>query len=280
MFCAVLFLRNTWLPRLPYAVTPEALGLPARVVEFRATDGLRLSGWLMAAEPERPWVIMCHGLGANRADLLDIAAGLFRAGYNLFLFDFRGHGASGGRTTSFGWTEQRDLEGALAFLGSQPEIPPRPYGVYGISMGGAVALMVAARDERLGAVVVDSAYPNLAETMDHHVRLMYPWLPRQPFGWFVHATYRLRYGVWPEEVSPERAIGGLSPRPVLVFHGAEDPRMPVTGAQRLAEASGEPKELVVLSGAGHLGAFGMDPRGYIERMAQVFRLALVGSKAG
>ncbi len=271
---AALFLRNTVLPRMPITQTPEFLHLRSETVEFQATDGIQLEGWKVLGEPSRPWILLCHGVGANRADLLDIAEGLHEAGFNLFLFDFRAHGGSHGRVTSFGWREQRDLEGALSFLGQQPDIPAAPYGVYGISMGGAVALMVAARDERIGAVAVDSPYPNLEEAIGRHMSLMYPLLPRVPFQWFVLATYRLRFGVWPRRVSPEDSAARLSPRPLLLIHGAADLRMPVEGSRRIADRAGAPKELWVIDHAGHLEGFALDPSAYHTRLASFFQASL------
>jgi len=270
VFAATLFLRQTVLPRLPIIMSPPP---PAETVRFPATDGVSLEGWLLPGEAGRPWILICHGVGANRADLLDIASTLRSAGFNLFLFDFRGHGASGGLATSFGWREQRDLEGALAYLGQQ-DIPPKPYGIYGISMGAAVALLVAARDERLGAVAVDSPYTDLEDSLGRHLALMYPALPRQPFLWFILATYRLRFGVWPRQVSPTASAARLSPRPLLLIQGAEDPRMPVAGAQAIAAAAGPPKDLWIVPGAGHLEGYAFDPQGYQSRLISFFESSL------
>ena len=277
-FCAVLFLRNTYLPRLPVAQPPSSFALPVETVRFQATDGVTLEGWKIPVDPSRPWIIACHGLGANRSDLLEIAKGLYDARFNLLLFDFRSHGASAGRATSFGWLEQRDLEGALAFLGAQPEVPARPYGVYGISMGASVALMVAARDDRLGAIVADSPYTDLEDSLGLHLALMYPALPRWPFLWFVLATYRLRFGVWPQRVSPKAAAAHLGLQPLLVIQGEADRRMPVEGARRILDAvPGDRKALWVIEGAGHLEGLGMDPRRYVGRVSEFFNQRLRGS---
>ncbi|MDP3723682.1 MAG: alpha/beta hydrolase [Candidatus Omnitrophota bacterium] len=272
---AILFLRNTVLPRIPIPeLAAAATPLPLETVHFEATDGLRLEGWLARTDPLRPWLILCHGVGSNRADLLDIAEGLHAAGFNLLLFDFRGHGGSDGRTTSFGWTEQRDLKGALAFLGGQPEIPAAPYGVYGTSMGGVVALLVAARDERIGAVAVDSPYTNLGVSISRHLRLMYRLLPSIPFHGFVLSTYRLRFGSWPHDVSPERAATRLSPRALLMIQGGHDHRMPLEDAQRMFDGAGQPKELWVVDGADHLEGFALDPSAYRDRLSQFFHTNL------
>ena len=271
--CAALFLRSTVLPRLPIHLRPESLGLPSETVRFVATDGRELEGWKIPATPQAPWVVMCHGLGSNRSDLLDIGAALHHAGVNLFLFDFRGHGGSRGHVTSFGWKEQRDLEGALACLGAQSEVPARPYGVYGISMGGAVAAMVASRDERIGAVAVDSIYTDLHETLARHLMLLYR-LPRVPFSWCMAVTYRLRFGIWPRHVSPREALNRLGRRPCLVIHGAEDVRVPVVGVQEMVAASATGTELWMVPGAGHLEALGKVPGEYVERLGLFFKRSL------
>ena len=274
VFAAALFIRNTVLPRLPITVTPDQVGLSAQTVLFRATDGMRLEGWKISGQPQRPWIILCHGLGANRMDLLEIAAGLHQDGFNVFLFDFRAHGGSGGRVSSFGWREERDLEGALAWLGSQPDVPPRPYGLYGISMGGAVALMVAARDERIGAVAVDSPYTNLAASLGHHQKLLYPWLPKQPFLGFVVATYRLQFGIWPSEVSPIASVERFGSRPLLVIQGSRDLRVPPEGARRLYAAAAGPKQFWLVEGAGHLETFSLTPDAYRGTLVSFFESSL------
>jgi fermentation-respiration switch protein FrsA (DUF1100 family) len=274
VFSALLFLRNTLLPRLPVDVTPAAGGLAFAPVQFPATDGVRLEGWKIPGRLDHPWLIMCHGVGSNRTDLLEIAVGLHEGGFNLFLFDFRAHGGSEGRSTSFGWLEQRDLEGAVAFLGQQPEVPARPYGIYGISMGAAVAIMVAARDERLAAVAADSPYTDLEDSIGRHLRLLYPVLPKQPFLWFVLATYRLRFGAWPGRVSPRTSAAGLSPRALLLMNGADDPRMPAGGAEEIFASAREPRELWLIRGAGHLEGFALNPAEYKARLVRFFKAGL------
>lgn len=271
--CALVFLRNTIPPPSSLTANPEQLGLPSQTVRFQATDGLQLEGWMIRSDPARPWIILCHGAGTNRTDLLDLAAGLHAERFNLLVFDFRGHGGSAGRTTSFGWTEQRDVEGALTFLGQHPEVADQPYGIYGVSMGGAVALMVAARDERLGAIAVDRPYTNLEAALAHTIRLTYR-LPAAPFLWCVLATYRLRFGVWPRRVSPDAVVSQLAPRPLWLVQGGAASRVPMKTIQTRCARASQPTTLWVSSGAGHLEAFNVDPKGYLTRLARFFDSAL------
>lgn len=267
---AVLFLRNTILEPMPIRILPESIGLAAETVRFQATDGFELEGWKIQNVRKAPWIILCHGLGSNRANLLDIAASLVRSQFSVFLFDFRAHGGSSGHATSFGWQEQRDLEGALAFLGAQPDIAPAPYGIYGISMGGSVALMTAAFDERLKAIAADSPYLNLESSLGRHMRLMYPVLPKFPFLWFMTRTYRLRFGIWPDFLSPEDAAGKLQSRALLVIGGEADVRTPKEDIERIYQKATGDKEVWIIPNAGHLEGYSINPQAYSQRLVKFF----------
>ena len=221
---AILLVRRTVQPRMPLRPLPASWDVPLEPVALRATDGIRLEGWKVpSSQRGRLWIILCHGIASNRSEFLPIIPRLHQAGFNLLLVDFRGHGSSRGSVTSFGWREQRDLEGMLAYLGQQPDVPTQPYGVFGVAMGASVALMVAARDERLGAVVADSPYPTLEDFFRQQVKRTVPLMPRWPILWCLSATYRIRFGVWPHRVAPQDAIGRLSPRPLWLIQGAGDP---------------------------------------------------------
>src|SRR5437879_6083956 len=63
-------------------------------VTFRAADGMQLSGWLIPAKEPKGGIVVCHGVGANREDVLCKAQFLVKGGYTCFLFDFRDHGKS------------------------------------------------------------------------------------------------------------------------------------------------------------------------------------------
>jgi fermentation-respiration switch protein FrsA (DUF1100 family) len=275
---AVLFLRKTLLARLPMTATPAQFNLPAETVRFHASDGASLEGWKIPGKPSEPWILCCHGAESNRCGMLEIAGKLHQAGFNLFLFDFRGHGGSAGRTTSFGYLEQHDLEGALVYLSRSEEIPARPYGVYAVSMGAAVALMLAAKDERLGALVLDSPYAGLEETLSRQMRLIYP-LPRQPFSWFLKTTYRFRFGVWPSRISPQNSAAYLGARPLLVIHGGNDPLVPVDDARRIIAAASGSRDLWTPQDAGHLESYKLQPEAYMSRLVRFFQTALVSGQA-
>ncbi|MBI3292800.1 MAG: hypothetical protein HYZ73_08350, partial [Elusimicrobia bacterium] len=114
-FSSNLILR---LPRLPLGVVPGEFGVRAEEVQWITEDGISIRGWFLPGLPtQRATIIVLHGWGANRADVLPSTVFLNRrGGYHLLYFDFRAHGESGGTMSSLGGLELKDFAGALEFL--------------------------------------------------------------------------------------------------------------------------------------------------------------------
>ncbi|MFH1641100.1 MAG: alpha/beta fold hydrolase [Candidatus Omnitrophota bacterium] len=221
IFTFALFLRNTFVSRWPDNTLPSQRRLPYEEVNLLSKDKLPLKGWLIFKNSQSPTVILCHGLGTNKSDLLSIAEFIYEAGFNVFLFDFRAHGESKGRIRSFGYLEQKDLEGAVDYLSGLPGLENKNLGIFGLSLGAATSIVVAARDPRIKAVVSDSAYSNLYLSMVHHAKMLYS-LPRFPFNVFLRAAYFLRFGCDPKMISPCDAVSRISPRPIFIIGGEKD----------------------------------------------------------
>lgn len=278
---AAAFLRSTLLPASSLQSQPEDWNLQGETIRFDASDGATLEAWAIRCQnTDAPWILCVHGLHSNRSELLSIALALHQAGFQLLLLDLRAHGGSPGRSTSFGWTEQRDLEGALAWMGQQPDLAPRPYGFFGVSIGAVAGLELAASDERLGVVAVDSPYTSLKDAIADHLKRHYPWAPRSILLPFIAWTYRLRFGVWPERLAPIDHIERLSPRPLLIIHGEDDKRVPVERAKALYACAGGKKEFWLVKGVGPMGAYNEGEAVYNERLVSFFRTHLRGNGTG
>ncbi|MCX5657019.1 MAG: alpha/beta hydrolase [Candidatus Omnitrophica bacterium] len=250
VFTFILLFRNTLFSRSPDKTLPSTYQLPYEEVSFYNKDKLRLKGWFIFKQKNAPVIILCHGLGANKSDLLGIAKFISDAGYNTFLFDFRGHGESQGKFTSFGYLEQRDLEGAVDYIEQRQGLEKASIGVLGVSMGAAVAVITAAKDKRIKAVVSDSSYRDLYSSLLRHAEVFYHF-PRIPLGFFLRLAYLVRFGIDPKRVSPCREISAISPQPVLIINGSSDSRIPVENAKVLFENSRNPKELWIIPKAGY-----------------------------
>ncbi len=238
-------------PRLPVYHRPNE-AFPTQEITFLSRDGLRLSGWFVAAKEAKGGVVLCHGHPGTRMETLDRAKWLYEAGFHVLLFDFRALGRSEGTVSGIGCYEVQDLLGAVDILLARAEMASLPLGVYGHSMGGAVSLLTAAQDPRIEAVATHGAYATLESAIRQRAKLLaHGFAPT-----FEESV--TRYGkqwlpIDPKALAPQEAIAKIAPRPLLLFHGAKDKIIALEDAYTLYEAAGEPKQLHILTHSYHIG---------------------------
>jgi fermentation-respiration switch protein FrsA (DUF1100 family) len=260
-------------PRERLSLTPDELGLAYEEVAFATDDGLQLRGWFLPSRQGRAAVILGHGFTRSRQELLDVAAMLHRNCYNVLLFDWRAHGESEGERTTFGYKEVQDVAAALDFVSSRPEVDPERIGVLGKSLGGAIAIRAAADLSQVKAVVSDSPFPSLQDSIEVGVRRRGPlgaW-PLRPVAMLL-GTRTL--GIDPDWVRPIDDIGEISPRPVLIMHGGRDELVPPDTGERLYAAAAEPKFLWYAPEAAHVELSAQYPAEYEARVVTFFDAVL------
>ena len=240
-------------------------------ISFRTADGLNLYGWWLP-HPESPRVVIgLAGHRSSKADLLGIGSGLWRAGNNVLIFDWRSRGQSDIAQHSLAYYELRDAEAALDY--ALRRVPGAPIGLIGYSMGASVAILLAARNPTVRAVVADSPFTGIAEVLAYGlarwhlpVRLVLPLADR-----LTEWRYGYRFGA----VRPIEAVAAIRPRPLLLIHGDADSLIPIAQAHEIYAAAGEPKELWVAGGVEHCGVYFADRAGYIARVAAFFDRYLI-----
>ena len=247
------------------ATTPEEHDVPYNEVKLES-EGLQLSAWhLPASSPERPVVVICHGLGANKQNFLPVADIVHGLDYNAVIFDFRGHGDSDGRTITFGVKESQDVKAAVDFARSRHP-SSKLYGL-GYSMGGAALVRMAAEQGGFDKIVVDSSFAR-AENVALHSMLWYFGPLKQPM-WSAGRFWGWAFtGVDMAENNPEELIGQLSNCPVLFIHGTTDNMIPSTESVRLQKVAGTKAQLWLVDGMGHLQTIGYPE--YRERLRRFF----------
>lgn len=227
--------------------TPE-LGLAFEDVAFPAVDGLTLRGWFVPAEnADAPAVVYAHGSGRDQRSGLPLAPWLHRAGYHVLLFSYRDHGLSDRRGTgvTYGYGESQDIDSAVRFLRDEKGIGR--IAVVGYSVGGASAIISAARDRSIDAVVAMAPF---ACTQELWAGNRSPVIPPFVSSFTLHLV-----GLWKgfreSSTCPVEVVGQIAPRPLLLVHGKEDRHISYTQSRQLYDAAGEPRVLWLLDGATH-----------------------------
>jgi dipeptidyl aminopeptidase/acylaminoacyl peptidase len=204
-----------------------------------------------------PAVCLCHGIPAvpysqqEKGGYPELAAGFCRAGFAALVFNFRGCGPSQGNIDMPGWT--RDLKAAIDFLHMLPEVDRSKIYLLGSSGGAAVSIYAAAHDKRVSAVATlacPAEFDFMAggRTVDALIGRF------REIGIIRDADFPPLVEKWLEgfrTVAPIEYIDKVAPKPLLLVHGDQDEVVPVAHAEKLFEYAGEPRELVILPGAGH-----------------------------
>ena len=247
------------------SVTPADDGLQFENVTFpsAAKDGVHLVGWWIPNPSSHRVLILVHGRYENKSTYLSLARPLWEQGYNLLLFDLRGHGQSTYVPSTYGIKEQWDVIGAARFA-QQKGFSASSIGVIGWSLGGASTLMAMGSSNDFSAAVTDSAYANSE-----------PLLARNPLQPGLKLALRLFRGVDMAQVDPANSIRGLNGRSIMLIHGADDRAVPLSQERLLEQAGGESvKETWIVPGAGHVQAYPLHPAEYLQRVTAFFNSAL------
>jgi dipeptidyl aminopeptidase/acylaminoacyl peptidase len=211
---------------------PEHYDIDYENVSFLTEDNIRIVGWYMPRQGEatNKAIIVLHGYPASKGDLLARSKFLL-ADYNLLLIDFRYFGQSEGEYTTIGARETLDLIAAVHFLQDRGI---EKIGVYGFSMGGAVALMaLPALGKQITAVVAEAPYSDLTMMIKEMYRYLGP-LGR-PLAWTTELASKSLLRIEPRLVSPAQAVRE-STTPILLVHSREDKVINFENALRIQEA--------------------------------------------
>ena len=250
---------------------PADYGLAYENVEFTARDGISLRGWFIPADSggtAKGTVIFCHGHAGSMDPDIQYAPWFHQAGYNVLMFDFRGHGRSDGQQVSMGALERLDLLGAVDYLRGRGI---ERVGVLGFSMGGVVAMSTAPHSEAITAVVSDGGFARLERAVAAGARERgFPAFLTPLFGRVVVWLAGLRLGLRLAEADPIRWVDKIAPRALFIIHGGRDPYVSVAEARELYQRAGEPKELWIVPEAPHRQVDVHRPEEYRRRVLDFF----------
>jgi pimeloyl-ACP methyl ester carboxylesterase len=126
-------------------------------MSFPVAGGGSREGFFFPGLRGAPTIIVCHWYGSQRSDVLTLVSALQDQQFNVFTFDFAGHGNNLPGTT-LGYREVGELRSAIQAIAARDDVDPTRFGLWGVDMGGYVVLEVATSDPRVKAFIVDDAY--------------------------------------------------------------------------------------------------------------------------
>lgn len=260
-----VFYIHTHPPRYVSEITPDKLGLNYEKVFLETDDSVKIAGWFIPSPKSNvPAIIVCHGYPFDKGNVLDLASFLY-PDYNLFFFDFRRMGESGGKITTVGYREKNDLAAAVGFLQKRGI---NDIGALGFSLGGAV--LIIANNPQIQAIVADSSFSDLESVL----LLLFKNLG--PFKWplikCINLWCKLFIGSDIYANSPLAGVERL-PCPILFIHAKRDSQIPVAAAHMLyqeALANNKQAELWIVPDADHGEVYYKYPNEYREKVKNFY----------
>jgi pimeloyl-ACP methyl ester carboxylesterase len=264
--------RLTTVERVPVGGHPSMLGLSWEDVTFPSrVDEVLLSGWYLPATADDRCIILIQGTGHHRNSpqirALRLGKDLVDRGFSVLLFDFRARGESEGQRSSEGDREQWDVLGAIDYV-IERGIPVERIGLLGFSLGAGVALLVAAQEPRIPAVVSDSGFLDyMTDLQNWHVG---PFRLPSWFAIFVAFTGRVIFKADISKVRPAQVVEKVD-QPVFFIHGEDDPVISADETIELHAISDNPEDRIwIVPNAEHVNVYRRMPEVYVERISRLF----------
>jgi hypothetical protein len=242
----LLYLRQDrllYLPTSEIEATPRDVGLDYEDVRFVTADGVRLHGWHVRAQPGRATLLFMHGNAGNISHRLESIRLFHDMGLDVFIFDYRGYGESGGSPGERGtYLDARAAWDTLVARG----VDPQRIIVFGRSLGGPIAATLAA-EVKPAALIVESTFTSAPDI----AAALYPWLP-------VRTLLRCEYDT--------RARLRECKCPLLIVHSEDDELIGYAHALALRDDAPEPRHLLTIRGT-HATGFLTSGEQYREGIA-------------
>ncbi|KUL23539.1 alpha/beta hydrolase [Actinoplanes awajinensis] len=253
------------------SATPADRGLSYLDARLVTADGVILSGWYLPAR-NRAAVLLAHGAGCTRSDVLEHAVVLARQGYGVLLYDARGHGRSGGRAMDFGWYGDQDVAAAVAYLRQRPDVDPARIAALGESMGAEEVIGAAAGQPGIRAVVAEGATARTTADWDF-LAPVYGARGRiqQRVDEVTYAAADLLTDAGPP-ISLRAAAAGIAPRPVLLITAGRVPDE--TFAAEYLRDGHHHVQVWQVPGSGHTGGLSTRPDDWQRRVTAFLDAAL------
>jgi alpha/beta superfamily hydrolase len=254
----LISLMLVYRPRVFLEDDPKRYDLSYTNATFVSDDGVALAGWWIDAarlprgtdaELAEDWgkrtVVLCHGIGSAKERQLDLARYLAARGYNVLVFDFRGHGESSGNFISYGARERFDVMAAIAWAKSKH--PVQAEHLFGIGSNcGAAALLGAAVEkgpgEQLEGIVLYEPFARFDNLVRENAERILP----GPASWLVRyisvPLASLHAGANLGGFSPIESIDQVWPRPVLIVQGRAQTFVAPEQSMDLYQQASQPKE--------------------------------------
>ncbi|MGH1383628.1 alpha/beta hydrolase [Kordia sp.] len=255
-------------------ITPKQLGLQSEMLTITTKDSIELKGYYIQPKTQATEAIMIliHGIGGCKEHFLNLAKNLATHGIASVVFDGRAHGESGGKYCSYGFHEKRDIAAIVDEI--KKRNPLLKIGIWGNSLGGAIAIQALEHDKRIEFGIIESTFADLDQIVyDYKKKMLGGFGLRFISDAALHEAGKIA-NFNPDEVKPIRSVKNIQ-QPIIIAHGDQDENIHYSYGKKLFKntASAE-KEFILVKGAGHFNVGEKGGSVYQEKLLKFIKKQL------
>lgn len=252
--------------KINLSITPESLNLQSETLSIKVEDSIKLKGyWIESNTIETKGImILIHGIGGCKEHFLGLAGNLANNGIASIVFDGRAHGESGGEYCTYGYYEKQDVSKIVDLI--KQKNPILPIGIWGNSLGGAIAIQALEHDKRIEFGIIESTFTELDQIVYDYQKKMCKGIGVR----FITDAALQEAGKIanfnPDEVKPIRSVANIQ-QPIFIAHGNHDENINYTyGKQLYDNTASKEKEFILVEGAGHFDVFAKGGKNYENKL--------------
>ncbi len=241
------------LNKSPNKLTPKAFLLDFNKMEVFTKDGFKISGYKIYSQTSKNkgTIIFLHGIRAYKEHFLPMSKLLSKRGFNSVIIDLRGHGESGGTYCTFGQQEKHDIVSIIDVIMLDNRLS-KNIGVWGQSLGGAIALQTMAIDKRIKYGIVESTFSDLKDVSEEYLKRLLKVDNKFLTKYLLQRVYDIAEI---EKVKPKEIVKNIT-QPIVLVHGTNDKRINIYHALlNYKNIKSKDKTLLQIESATHLNVW-------------------------
>lgn len=241
-------------------------------VSVKTFDSIHLKGYHLKSLIDTTYasLVFVHGIGGCKEHFTGLALKLAALGYDSFMFDNRAHGQSEGLYTTYGFHEKKDIAYIVKYIKSIHK--DKLVGIWGNSLGGAIALQALAYDKAIDFGIVESTFTDLKQ-------IVYDYQKQKTYGIPLRLACNIALkeagtiaNFNPDDVKPIDDVKQIS-QPVLIAHGDKDKNIDVSYGKAFYKAlASKDKELIIIENGEHFGLAETGGQDYWNRLIEFIRI--------
>jgi len=262
-------------PRISENISPSDLELNSIDINVITKDSIEIKGYWIKSDSIFPKsaIIFVHGIGGCKEHFLNLSKSLIEVGIESILIDSRAHGKSGGQFCTYGYKEKNDISSVIDFIKTKND--SLPIGIWGNSMGGAIAIQALENDNRIEFGIIESTFTSLEKIIYDYQKSFTYGIGLKPLCNIAISEAGKIADFKPDLVKPIYSVQQIE-QPILIAHGKRDDKIKFKyGEQLFDNLKSKDKKFIAIEDGGH---YNLNEKGGPSYINAIEKFILTNSK--